>query len=93
MSKAGSVRQVCQALVNLLVIRHLIMEAIRLFRELPGKKKDADPVYSLLLELEPHYYLGLASILMHKNFGAPGTEAGELAYKALKGLLVEQEEA
>lgn len=84
-----TVKALVQALANLLIIRYLIVEAIRLYKDLPNKLKSSDDVgYDLALQLEPQYYLGIAGLLMTATFGKEGKVA-ELAFEALKDMVRE----
>lgn len=80
-------KEAVQGLADLLTIRYLILEAARAATELPSKLKGAEPGYAVLLELEPHFYLGCASILLSATFGKPDTKMGKLAYAALKEIV------
>lgn len=73
----------------MLMVRHLLLEAMKAYESLPEKQKDAEPGCALLLELEPQFYFQAAGALMHSTFGAPDSEGGKIAYKALKDLLRE----
>ena len=77
----------CQAIADLILIKYLLLQAVKAYRELPNKRKNAEPGFSILLELEPQFYLGCASILMSRSFGNPGTKLGDAAYNALEALI------
>lgn len=83
MEKA-TIKTAIQALANLLIIRYLILQAVKAYRDLPNKLKDAEPGCAILMELEPQYYLSVAGILMTALFGKPGTKIGDLAYSVLE---------
>ena len=83
MEKA-TIKAACQALANLLIIRYLILQAIKSYKELPAKLKGAEPGCAIIMELEPQYYLSVAGLLMTASFGKPGTKIGDLAYSVLK---------
>ena len=80
-------RVICQAIADLIMIKYLLLQAVKAYRELPNKRKNAEPGYAALLELEPQFYLGGASIVMSRAFGNPGTKLGDAAYNALESLI------
>ena len=82
-------RFLCQALADLLIVRCLILKAVKAYRQLPDKRKGTDPAQALLLELEPQFYLWFAIILMSRSFGKPETKLGELDYRSLGELIKE----
>jgi len=82
-------KQACTALIAILQARYLLLEGIRLLRKLPGELKTIkDPGYALAKELEPHFYIGAAGIVMIATFGKEG-RLRELANKAVIDIVKE----
>lgn len=76
-----SVKSLVNALTTILVSYSLLLKGIRLLKQ--ERLNTGDIVMDTLKDIEPHFYISSAGLLMMHTFGKEGTEIRDAADKCV----------